>query len=204
MSKVVISTFFRFSIFLFLSSWLIACSSNVRTTITTFKNESTPFAVGTIRIAPIADLPKMKELEYGFYKAKLEEKLKSIGYTPVNDTSANYTAYLHFDVMRREKESADNDVRFVSTFGYGRGSRFGNFIIREPVAREFEFVRRIQIAVEDSITHTQLIEVDAFSLGRCEHLTTVADAMFTAIFKNFQRSSGSVERVIVPAEGACK
>ena len=193
----------RLVLLVFLPIWLIACTSNVRTTITTFKNESVPFSVGTIRVVPVKNLPKTKELEFDFYKTKLESKLKEIGYTPVDDLSAKYVAYLHFDVMRREKETHDSDIYFRSTFGYGRGSRYGGIYVSDAFAREFEFVRRMQIGIEEAVSHKKLIEVDAINLGKCEQLTTIADSMLSAIFKDFQRPSGSVERVVVPGKGTC-
>lgn len=194
----------RLTLLVFLSVWLIACTSNVRTTITTFKNDSIPLSVGTIRVVPIDDLPKTKKLEFDFYKAKLESKLADMGYTPIDDSSAKYIAYLHFDVMRREKERNNSDIYFRSTFGYSRGSRYGGIYINDAFAHEFEFVRRMQIGIEEAASNEKLIEVDAINLGKCEQLTTIVDSMLSAIFKDFQRSSGSVERVVVPGKGTCQ
>ena len=194
----------RLVLLVLLPVWLLACTSNVRTTITTFKNESAPLSVGTIRVVPVANLPKTKELEFDFYKTKLESKLQDIGYTPVDDVSAKYIAYLHFDVMRRERERDNSDIYFRSTFGYGRGSRHGGIYISDSTAHEFEFVRRMQIGIEEAVSNEKLIEVDAINLGKCEQLTTIADSMLSAIFKDFQRSSGSVERVVVPGKGTCQ
>lgn len=194
----------RFVLLVLLPIWLLACTSNVRTTITTFKNESAPLSIGTIRIVPIANLPKTKELEFDFYKTKLEHKLKGIGYTPTDDVSAKYIAYLHFDVMRRERERNNSDIYFRSTFGYSRGSRHGGIYINNSSASEFEFVRRMQIGIEEAVSNEKLIEIDAINLGKCEQLTTIADAMLSAIFKDFQRSSGSVERVVVPGKRTCQ
>jgi len=196
---------------LFFVCALVSCASKVRTNITTFTNENTSFSVGTIQITNLVPRNNQNSLQFEFYKRKLAAKLEGIGYKVVDSDNADFIAFLDYGVVRRERES-DNTHLSVG-LGYGRYSRFGRVVFTEPFTREFEYLRRVHLAIEDNVgqgerpsesTKDKLVELDAVSLGRCAQLLEVFDPMLEAIFKNLYRANGSTEKVVVPGGGACK
>ena len=197
---------------LFVSIGLLAsCASKVRTNITTFKNETASFEVGTIHISQVAERRAEAGLEFEFYKKRLSTRLEAMGYKVVNDSSADYLAFLDYSVRRREKETNGSNVQIG--LGYGHFSRFGRVVFTEPFSKEFEYVRRVQLGIEKNIPKSEtppanvehkLVEIDAVSLGRCPELTQVFEPMLDAIFENLLRDNGSTKRVVVPGHGTCK
>lgn len=189
----------------------VSCASKVRTNITTFTNEKASFSTGTIGIVNASSGQGNNGLEFEFYKNKLASKLESIGYQVVDEQAPEFLAFLDYGVARREKESDNSHVQFG--LGFGRYSRFGRVIFSEPLTREFEFVRRVHLAIEKNLgqgsrssesADDKLIELDAVSLGRCAQLIEVFDPMLEAIFENLYRPNGSTERVTVPGGDLCK
>lgn len=79
---------------------LAGCASSVRTKISTFHDSSVAVGAGTIRVEPLNDSLK-GSLEFGYYKERLEEKLKQAGYS-VQTGNTQYVARLDYNVSRRE------------------------------------------------------------------------------------------------------
>jgi len=199
-------------VFLMLAvSVLASCASKVRTSITTFHNEDASPPTGTIYITTPNAIKAQQGLELQFYKNKLASRLEGIGYSVIDNDKAEFIAFLDYGVVRRESDGGNSHVQLG--LGYGRYSRFGRLIFTEPLTRQFEYVRRVQLAIEQNVGQgsvpsesaaNKLVELDAVSLGRCAQLIEVFDPMLDAIFKNIYRANGSTEKVSVPGGGVCK
>ena len=192
-------------------SVLLSCASKVRTSITTFQNEDKASATGTIYITSPNRVKAQQGLQLEFYKKKLAARLETIGYRVTDSQQADFVAFLDYGVIRRESEASNSHVQLG--LGFGRYSRFGRLIFTEPLTKQFEYVRRVQLAIEKNVGQgstpseaagDKLVELDAVSLGRCAQLIEVFDPMLEAIFKNFYLADGSTEKVIVPGGGTCK
>lgn len=183
---------------------LLSCSSHLRTTITTFQDGALPIAVGTFHVVPFENTPASEQLKFGFYKKQLEDKLKHMGFSLATDTEAQYTVYLSFSTTRREKDQKHSDVHFRGLYARGRGHGSGGIVIRDFRGHEFEYVRRVQIGMEEKSSAHKLVEIDAVSFGECNQMPSVFSPMLDAIFENFWRTNGSVEKVVVPANIICK
>jgi len=185
-----------------------ACSSVVRTDVQTFRDENASFSTGTIRVATESD-EAPETLEFRYYKDKLEQRLSSLGYTPTEDENAQFIAKLGYSVSRQEKDKPHSRVLIGGQFGYGYGYPYsrGSVLLSDGGGAEFEYVRELSLAInqpEAAKKDSNVIQIKAVSVGNCEHLTVVYDEMLDAIFANFMRSDGSIERIAIKdAEVAC-
>ena len=108
--RIVASVFVAYIVVL-----LSACQSNVKSDITTFRNDNVSFSTGTIFVTA-QDPGVANSLEFTFYREKLEQRLKLMGYTPIGEgqgdevdkqsaISPDYVAYLNYSVSRQESDS---------------------------------------------------------------------------------------------------
>ncbi|MFT5083231.1 MAG: hypothetical protein ACI9Y1_001271 [Lentisphaeria bacterium] len=193
---------------------LASCQSNVRTDIATFRNTSIPFAKGDIRVVPV-DIKGTENLEFRYYKIRVEDKLRALGFTPTESATSEYIAQLAYGVSRQEADKLGSRVFVSGNIGrFSRYSHYGSVIFADDLGKEFEFVREIDLIVAKRSKDTrvadekadkgeQLIQVRALSEGKCEYLTVVFDEMLEAIFSDFLRPNGSVEKVSVKGDIRC-
>lgn len=188
---------------LLLSVSLLACASLVRTDISTFSKDSSSISTGTIRVIA-ADKDETESLEFDYFKGKLENRLQSAGYTPVDSDDAEFIATLSYGVIRQEKDKPSSRVVIGGHFGHYPHYPHAPVFLSDFDYEEFEYVRELSLNIEGSQeTSTKLLQIKATSIGQCEHLTVVYDEMLEAIFRNLHRANGSVEKVLVRGEARC-
>ena len=195
----------RYTALLLLSAALIACQSNVKTSVETFRDENRSFEVGRIKVVPGSDALK-GSLEFDYFRSKLAERLAGVGFSPVEDDSAEFIAKLDYSVERQEV--TDGSRTFVTTsLGYHR--RFGGIIIADDYGNDFEYKRAINIEIakvapSSAAVQAKVIAIKANSVGSCEHLTVVYDEMLEAVFADFNRGNGSLEHIKVKGDTKCR
>ena len=202
-------------ILLLLTGILAGCASTLETRVSTFRDESVLIGEGTIKVVP-GESQLTDSLEFGHYRKKLEDKLASLGYIPVDDKSAQYIAELGYWV--EEREVPDNGPR--TSIGTSIGTVFGGRVgvgtgitLGGGSGTETEYYRVITITIAENKPFPRdgkatrqanhLVEVRASSAGDCGNLPLVFDQMLEAVFINFQRPSGSTETVEIPADSDC-
>ncbi|MBU2984416.1 hypothetical protein KO528_03570 [Saccharophagus degradans] len=194
---------------------LAGCASSVRTKISTFHDSSVAVGAGTIRVEPLNDSLK-GSLEFGYYKERLEEKLKQAGYS-VQTGNTQYVARLDYNVSRREAEQSPSSQIVVAT-GVGfhrRYSRTGLYF-SDNFEKRFEFERLLVLVIADAgklaaakanpdaVDETiNVLEITARSVGNCESLPIVYEEMLEAIFKDLKRPNGSMQTVKVKGDSRC-
>lgn len=195
-------------------SLVTGCASTLETRVSTFRDEAAVLGQGTIKVVP--DRSELTDpLEFSYYRKKLEQKLTSIGYTPVED-NAQYLAALGYWIEEREvpdkgpRTSIGTSIGtvFGGRVGVGTGITFGG-----GSGTETEYYRVVTIIIEENGPQprdgkarqqaSHLIEIRATSAGPCGKLPVVFDQMLDAIFTDFTRPSGSTEIVEVPADSDC-
>lgn len=184
---------------------LSACQSIVRTDVATFHKEDAVFDSGSVVVLP-KDGVATSNLEFAFYKTKLEQHLSDMGLSPTDSDDADFVARLGYSVSRQEQDKPNSRMliggHFGTPFRYGHSS----IIMSDDLGAEFEYVREVSVVIERNGPEQdpeQLLAVNASSIGKCEHLTVVYDEMLEAIFRDIRRPNGSVENIKVKGEAAC-
>lgn len=189
-----------------------SCTSNVRTTVSTFRSLDALPSNATIKVLPrdVAEGQYFDELEFDYFRQKLAQKFVEKGYRlAAENESATLVAYLQYDTQRQEKNRRPTSTFLHSSYGLRYG--YGSFVVLEREERErFEYLRRVKVSVFSN-TEVEATEVDtkallsisAESSGRCQHLVSVYDDILTAIFQNPMRENGSVIKVPVRATRKC-
>ncbi len=182
-----------------------ACQPYVRTHITTYQNSDATPLTGDIFIKP-PEVFKGSALEFSFYKKKLAQRLRAIGLTPVEDSSAPYVAVMQYGVTRQEKENPSPHLFWGGHYGFSR--RSGTTVIINDDSEEFENVRHLSLSIQHNTpaegkSAEELLNVSAQSTGSCGHLSVVIDEMLDAIFLELYRPDGSIKKVKVKGSARC-
>lgn len=187
-----------------------ACSSSVRTKISTFRDSAVPVGAGTIKVEPL-DTALKGSLEFKYYKEGLEAKLQQAGYT-VQAGETQYVARLNYNVTRREAEQTQGTRIMVGTGYAPRYSRTGLYF-SDSFEKRFEFERMLVLVIADAakaanVTEgdngpVNVLEITARSVGNCESLPIVYEEMLSAIFQELSRPNGSMRTVKVKGESRC-
>lgn len=194
---------------------IAGCASTLETRVSTFRDESAVIGDGTIKVVP-GESQLTDSLEFDYYKKKLEEKLASLGYTPIDDENAQYIAELGYWVEEREVLDKGPRTSIGTSIGTVFGGRVGvgtGITLGGGNGTETEYFRVITITITDNepfprdgkanrqVNH--LLEVRASSAGDCANPSLAFDQMLDAVFTNFDRPSGSTETVEIPADSDC-
>ncbi len=197
------STILRYFLTSLLLISLSACQSIVRTDVSTFRSSEAALPIGTIFITG-KDEAESKSLEFTYYRDKLAERLRALGYTPVDVSEAKFKAVLSYGVLRQEKDEPHSRVVIGGTFGYYPYYPHGSILVTDLNDTEFEFVRDVSLSIESlGDEKRKIIEIKASSVGHCEHLTVVYDEILDAIFSDVLRPNGSVQKVRIEGEARC-
>ena len=195
---------------IFLVCFITGCSTIVTSSISTFRNDELSLGKGTIWVT--AESEELAEtLEFRFYKTRLQEHLVKLGYSVAERADAEYVAYLGYGVEILEEDPSRGTVVWNAGYGYGRPSRYGHVIVTDTTDLRDLYVRHVEVRIdanqpvdEEAPYKNKLIQVKASSKGKCEHLSAVYDEILEAIFRNLDRTDGSIERVSVKGEAKCR
>ena len=178
-----------------------ACSSIVTTSVSTFRAPESNSERSTIKIS--AENPKLKNsLEFEHYRNKLAKHLSAEGFSPTQEADAEWVALLDYRIEYHGEDTSRQKIYVGAATGY-RSGLSGGVVVTSP--RELDnYLREVIIKigrnVKEPTVSDKLIEVYAKSQGNCEHLSVVFDEMLDAIFKNFMRDDGSVERINIASK----
>ncbi len=199
---------FRLCAALLAATALSGCVSSVRTQMNSFMAPDAQFGEGTIAVKA-ADEQLQESLEFGLYRATLEDHLRAQGYTLDDPEEATYIARLGYNVSEVTQPAYQPDIFFTTGFGrYYRRGGIGFMVNDRPDYRP-EYLRTLNLTISKAAETAadeprRIYEVTAASQGSCPAMSVVIDEMLAAVFQEFPGSNGAVKTVTVRGDADCR
>ncbi len=185
---------------------LVACESSVSTKVSTYRGDTIAVEPGSMIHIVAEEGLEEDSLEFDHFKSKLAAHLQLLGYTVVDKPSAEYVAALGYEVERQQAETPNSHLHYNGVWGTRHHRNV--IVVGDTDGDEFEYLRNVSLKI-DRLTPSadekkqKIIQIKAVSRGKCEHLNVVFDEMLTAIFTNFERADGSIEKVKIKGDARC-
>ena len=199
---------FRLSATLVAVLLLSGCVSSVRTQMNSFMAPDAQFGEGTIAVKA-AEAELQESLEFGLYRATLEDHLRAEGYSLADPEEAEYIARLGYRVSEVTQPVYQPDIFF--TTGFGRYYRHGGigFVVNDRPEYRAEYVRTLNLSISQAAKTAgdeprRIYEVTAASQGACPAMSVVIDEMLAAVFQDFPGGNGDVKTVTVRGDADCR
>ncbi|MFT7558736.1 MAG: hypothetical protein ACI93R_000635 [Flavobacteriales bacterium] len=178
-----------------------ACSTNIRTTVTSFGDSSGLQSGKHIAIIPASESsPSGSEFQY--YAAELAKHFEAKGLTAITEKSSDYVVKLSFQVDRQALDEQRSRTQVHTGIGLYSNSR-SSIAVLDQRETLYEYVRKVEFGVYSRVDMNEVAKFSAVSHGRCKYLPSVYNEMLAAIFKNMERSNGSVVQVSIAANKPC-
>lgn len=188
---------------------LSGCATRVTSDVTTFHEQVMP-AGETIRVIP-ADAENVSSLEFRSYAARIEDELRKIGYTPVDDASAatDLVAEVHYEVAPGPTQVYSDNSRSYSRYYFGLGRYYNPWYVGfydpfyDPLWNQPEvysmptYQRSLEMNIVDSDRQERVFEGRVESNGSESALPEVMPYLITAMFDNFPGESGTTKLVTI-------
>lgn len=178
------------------------CGQHLRGDVVTFHDNPLP-AGETIRVQPL-DAGKRGSLEFEHYAAMVRERLRKIGYTPVEaGESSQLVAEMDYSVSDSDtmvRSFPRTYARYHFYFGrYHDPFYYGLYNDWEPEVYSYTVYHR---TLRLNIRHSEpggktLFEGRVHSTGREQEIARVMPYLVTAMFNNFPGESGVTKIVTI-------
>jgi hypothetical protein len=192
----------RLSACVILALVLSGCAAHTSTKVNTFRSAAPIDTKASILV--VADQAEQgASLEFAHHKQLLENRLRDLGFTVTNDTSARYQARLSYTVTRLSDKPRPSP-RTGAVVGLGQtdlsyGTRV--VVVDEPAGQP-NYERRVSVIFTEQ--GTRVYEVYGTSDGPCAVMSGVFPDILAALFSEFPAENGQYKNLRVPTSTSCK
>jgi len=213
----------KLTILFAVSTLFIGCGGFVKTKTTNFHGQDHQ-GRGTISVIPI-NAQQEDSLEFRTVSNYALTKFAEVGYTPISPSNDNKPSYIFF--MSYGIDDGTTKYETVPVYGSKGGNTsytYGGFsdgtsfnattyemptygVVGSKTTSNTEFKRVVNIDVYnvEQSKPSKVYEMKTVSMGSCENINSVINAILDGMFKDFPGENGEVNSTLNPREqiGGC-
>ena len=184
---------------------LSGCAPVVVSNVSAFSDLGAQRGTLSIQAGEIVD---GSSLEFAHYRGLLAEHLSRHGYAvtePSATAPADVTAVLSYEVSEVNPTGSGRTAAYWrSDWHFLAPATSGLMLVESRGDSRRHYRRRVAVHLTQRVNQKRIYEVRGDSIGACDVMSVVFDEMLAALFADFPRANGSLQRVRVNGDVRCR